>query len=224
MKSDNSKEVDKPLKREGVYQSSKLREREERILQVTKDLLAEVGYEQMTMGEAAKRAGVARATLYNAYKNKENLAVLTIEDSLQQIRNTVSDIHPESGLDDILATNEAALEQMLLAPEYSREMARLLFRSELDNPITKLLFDEDETIPSLQTAQDKRQITDELSPEQIAGQMESASWGAILEWSMGTITDEELRVKNRLGLLLILYAVAKGRNKSLIKSQIEQVS
>lgn len=217
---------ERALKRAGVYQSTNLKDRERRILNVMRDLLADVGYEALKMSDVAKRAGVARATLYNAYGNKEHLALLAIEDSLEQIRATVEKKEPAEGLEAVLVRGEANTKQMLSVPEYTREMARLMFRADRNHPIVDTLFvsDRSRVIRDIEDAQKLGQLRDDFTAEQISDRIRAQSWGTILEWSLGTTTNEDLEVNSYLGLLLILHSVAKGSAKATLSKKLEALS
>ena len=52
--------------------------REEHILDVARELLPRVGYEAMSMEELASEAGISKATLYQHFASKEELAVQVI--------------------------------------------------------------------------------------------------------------------------------------------------
>ncbi|WP_414589293.1 TetR/AcrR family transcriptional regulator [Scytonema sp. PCC 10023] len=52
------------------------------ILQATLELLAEVGFERMSMNAIATRAGVGKPIIYRRYKSKEELVADAIESKL----------------------------------------------------------------------------------------------------------------------------------------------
>jgi AcrR family transcriptional regulator len=58
------------------------RRRRTTILSVARELVAERGYEGLTIRDLAQRAGVAPQTLYDNYKNKDNLLALALEEHL----------------------------------------------------------------------------------------------------------------------------------------------
>lgn len=70
--------------------------REEAILDSTSELLTKVGYTAMSMDEVAEHVGISKATLYQHFASKEELAVYTI---VRKMRLTV----------DFIAAQDAAL-------------------------------------------------------------------------------------------------------------------
>ncbi|HLK58033.1 MAG TPA: helix-turn-helix domain-containing protein, partial [Chthonomonadaceae bacterium] len=65
------------------------------ILDATEILLARSGYQQMTMEDIAKEAGVARRTIYLHFKGKEEVALSSIdrvvERLLEQLRSLAAE-------------------------------------------------------------------------------------------------------------------------------------
>ncbi|MEH2363182.1 TetR/AcrR family transcriptional regulator [Nostoc sp.] len=61
------------------------------ILQATLDLLAEVGYESMSIEAIASRAGVGKTTIYRRYTSKEEL----VADAIESLRDDLA--IPETG-------------------------------------------------------------------------------------------------------------------------------
>src|SRR5579859_4700047 len=67
--------------------------REEAIVEVAYDMLAEEGYERMSMDDLAKRVGIAKATLYQHFPSKEDVLVGVI---IGFMRRSEADLLPES--------------------------------------------------------------------------------------------------------------------------------
>ncbi|MEH2209546.1 TetR/AcrR family transcriptional regulator [Nostoc sp.] len=75
------------------------------ILQATLDLLAEVGYESMSIEAIASRAGVGKTTIYRRYTSKEEL----VADAIESLRDDLAIPDTDSfwGDMDILINNAA---------------------------------------------------------------------------------------------------------------------
>src|SRR5690242_3281955 len=61
------------------------------ILQATLDLLAEVGYQSMSIEAIASRAGVGKTTIYRRYTSKEEI----VADAIESLREDIST--PDTG-------------------------------------------------------------------------------------------------------------------------------
>jgi len=65
-------------------------EKQMRILDVATRSFARNGYNQVSMAEVAKEAGVAEGTVYEYYQNKENLLISIPEGKLRELRDHIS--------------------------------------------------------------------------------------------------------------------------------------
>ena len=61
-------------------------DRRRRILESTRDLLAEGGYDGLQMRVLAERAGVSPMTLYNRFGNKDDLILTALQEMLGGLR------------------------------------------------------------------------------------------------------------------------------------------
>jgi AcrR family transcriptional regulator len=98
------------------------------ILQATLDLLAEVGYESMSIEAIASRAGVGKTTIYRRYTSKEEL----VADAIESLRNdlTIPDTGSFWGDMDILINHAA---QKIDSP-LGRQTLALIVSTASSNP------------------------------------------------------------------------------------------
>ncbi|BAY96334.1 TetR family transcriptional regulator [Tolypothrix tenuis PCC 7101] len=98
------------------------------ILQATLDLLAEVGYQSMSIEAIASRAGVGKTTIYRRYTSKEEL----VADAIESLRADVA--IPDTGTFwgdmDILIDNAA---KKILSP-LGRQTLALIISTASSNP------------------------------------------------------------------------------------------
>jgi AcrR family transcriptional regulator len=98
------------------------------ILQATLELLAEVGFERMSIDAIATRAGVGKTTIYRRYKSKEEL----VADAIESLREDV--IIPDTGSfwGDIEALIQSAA-QITLSP-LGRQTVAMIISSATSSP------------------------------------------------------------------------------------------
>jgi len=98
------------------------------ILQATLKLLAEVGFERMSIDAIASRAGVGKTTIYRRYNSKEEL----VADAIESLREEV--VIPDTGTlwgdIDVLIQNAA---QITLNP-LGRQTVAMIISSASSNP------------------------------------------------------------------------------------------
>lgn len=98
------------------------------MLQATLELLAEVGFNAMSMDAIAARAGVGKTTIYRRYSSKAEL----VADAIESLREEVS--IPDTGnlANDLDALIESAA-QITLSP-IGRQTVAIITSSALSNP------------------------------------------------------------------------------------------
>jgi AcrR family transcriptional regulator len=98
------------------------------ILQATLEVLAEVGFERMSMDAIATRAKVSKPTIYRRYKSKEEL----VADAIESLREEI--IIPDTGSfwGDIEALIQSAA-QITLTP-LGRQTIAMIISSATSNP------------------------------------------------------------------------------------------
>lgn len=73
------------------------RDKQAKVLQTARELFKEKGFDGATMDEIAQRARVAKATLYNHYKNKEDLFLALILTITQDVEAEVDAARVDAG-------------------------------------------------------------------------------------------------------------------------------
>lgn len=117
-----SEHVSKPPGRPRSLQSHQA------ILQATLDLLAEVGYQSMSIEAIAARAGVGKPTIYRRYSSKEEL----VADAIESLREEVPLLDTGSlwGDIDVLIENAA---KIILSP-LGRQTIALIISTASSSP------------------------------------------------------------------------------------------
>ena len=93
-----------------------LDERRSTILENARQMIAECGYEKVTVRQLAERCGVSVPTLYNQFGNKDQLLATAIEDYFYRTPAN----HEPTGLARLLATIDAVPMRLLQDPNYHR--------------------------------------------------------------------------------------------------------
>ncbi|HEY5582160.1 MAG TPA: TetR/AcrR family transcriptional regulator [Rhodoferax sp.] len=96
------------------FKQQMLKAREEAIIQTVNRLLAEKGFEAMTVDEVAHQVGIAKASLYKHFASKEDLAAVAMVRVMRRARDFISTL-PEQAppLDKLRAVLRWTLEVKL---------------------------------------------------------------------------------------------------------------
>ena len=117
-----------------TYDSPRQAARRASILEATRDLISKRGYEGTTVRDVAELAGVAKGTLYNIYGGKDELIFSAVMDVRDDLRERTIDLAPRPGLDSILKSDRAVLDEILRTPTYVEAIARALLNEGNHNP------------------------------------------------------------------------------------------
>ena len=122
-----------------IYSSARMRERRSRILSETRDLIAEGSIHEFSMAELADRCGVAKRTLYNAFRNKDGVVIAAINEGYVTFMERTVFHHPGE-------TTEGAIERLVRihtraidVKSYFRAIVDIYFSSSVDADLRSLL-------------------------------------------------------------------------------------
>ena len=86
------------------FKAQMLLAREDAIIKVVNQLLAEKGFEAMTVDEVAANVGIAKASLYKHFSSKEDLAAAAMVHVMQRAQAFLDTLPPEAAALDKLRT------------------------------------------------------------------------------------------------------------------------
>ncbi|MBL8327843.1 MAG: TetR/AcrR family transcriptional regulator [Rubrivivax sp.] len=148
-----------------------LRVREEAIVDVVNRLLADRGYEQMTVDEVAAEVGIAKASLYKHFPSKEALAAAAMVRTLQRAQAVLAELAMRATMQP--AERLRAVVLWIMQMQYEGAMPSLpaensTLRNVLmaDKGYTGLLMEVSETLGGwIEQAQQAGEIDRSLPPE-----------------------------------------------------------
>lgn len=86
------------------FKAQMLLAREDAIIKVVNQLLAEKGFEAMTVDEVAANVGIAKASLYKHFSSKEDLAAAAMVGVMQRAQQFLNTLPPDVSAADKLRT------------------------------------------------------------------------------------------------------------------------
>ena len=86
------------------FKTQMLQAREDAIIHVVNRLLAEKGFDAMTVDEVAAQVGIAKASLYKHFPSKEDLAAAAMVHVMRRAQNHLKHLPPEASPLDKLRT------------------------------------------------------------------------------------------------------------------------
>lgn len=180
------------------------------ILDTVREKLSEEGYEGLTMRGIADEAGVSPSTLYEIFHSKDSLVLAALRGSLQFFAEMEAVCEP--GLEHLVMRLESLAAGLEVASDI---VSQLLFRSEPDSAVTKLLLNgaiearRDVLIEMRQL----KQVVESTDIELYSRILTYATWGPIILTVKGVLPKHELRSELIRASIEPLFAVATRQSQ-----------
>ena len=207
------------------FASARQRERGERILEVTRAMLSEAGYHGVTLREVCARAGIARKTLYERYRSKDELVLAALAEVLRGVDARASRRAGEGGIDALLAYDAAVSRQIVRAPKYAAAMGHALFQAAPTDALVDALLGA--AVRQHQSALALAHELGEIQPgtdiAMLARHLAAQSWGVILLWMKGLLELEQIDRETKKAHLMTLIAVTRGRRHEALRQSLAEL-
>jgi AcrR family transcriptional regulator len=182
-------------------------ERRERILETAREIIAEHGFDGLTLRELAREAGVTVPTLYNLIGNKDQLLVAAVAEQTERFLRGI-----ERAPGDVLPIVEANLRELLRMPRYYRSLLRLLLTSEAAatarNNVTAALGGQLRS--ALGELAEAGGLEDWVDLDALSGQIQLTLAATSQAWAGGRISDRAFARRERYGVALLMLGVTRG--------------
>lgn len=180
-------------------------DQQRRVLDSTRQMLAEEGYDGLQMRALAERADVSLMTIYNRFGNKDDLILLALREMLSDLGERV-DGSGKRGIELTLHNAEVVGKQILETPEYARAMALMVFNGQPGSPIVQTLLGDALTSAREQITEMRklRELNDSVDVTLLARGLSVCGWSSILLWMKNLVPDDEFLAQYRRAPLLVL--------------------
>ena len=199
-------------------------ERRERIARVARKLVAERGYDGLTMRDLARAARVAVPTLYNLFGSKDAILVAELEASARHIAARLP-----TGGDSFFARGMAAFEfgMSLIeeSPEFYRAVMRMFMSSPEMDAMRRRVEDGYMAImaSNLTAAKAAGQLADWAQPAVVARHMFGLYMASFLAWGVGELDLAGFRAAALSGCCHLLAGVARGPFAADVEARIREL-
>lgn len=207
-----------------AYASPRQLARQERILEAARGLIAEKGYEGLTMRDLAKASGVSDKTLYNLFTSKDHLVLTAVADLLDAIVQRVEAGAKAAGLATLLHYSDCMMQQILENPAYARAMASSLFQADEHSSLVGVLLASNERFlrQELRRASQRHELTEDADPAALARLLGAHMWGVLLLWNKGLLDMQQLPVASIQSLCFTLRGVANEKGTAIINTRLSR--
>lgn len=177
-----------------------------KILNASMDLFKEKGYNNVSVNEICKKAGIQRCSFYNLFSNKDDIIIYIVSNLQGDYKGT---------LEEFIATDDELQRIWLLYYKYldmaiklGPEMVGVLCKLEIDNRLGLIHYIEqykDWFIALVKECQKKKIIKNPLPAEDIFDLSAKLSYALTFQWSISNgafdIKDESVKMIEKLYLI-----------------------
>ena len=187
--------------------TARQRERRTRILDATYALLAEHGYDAVSMKMIAANAGVAERTLFNIYATKDALIATSARERTEGIIEEAWRSATDHGIGFFLSLSETLARRTLEAPEVARALAPVLIQH-ADLVGLHKVYER-----YVGRALDELVEQDALAPAEVdvlTALIAMRMVSAVTLWAANVIADANLETQMRLAVCQVLLPNVRG--------------
>src|SRR6185369_5173900 len=198
-------------------------ERRARILAAARELIAERGFDGLTMRELARASRVSVPTVYNLFGGKHAVLVAELEETFSAVVRGLADVGRGSFVERAIAICDAGNRDLFAVPAYSRELVHVFLVSEETRPIRRAIGDRYIALMAdvLRDGQAAGELAAWAEPTTVANRMFAHYLHALIEWANGELEDRAFRASTELGMALMLLGLARGRAVRMLTARIE---
>lgn len=211
--------------RRAGYSSPSIIARRHRILDETRRMIGEVGIANLSMDDVAKRADVAKRTLYNAFQSKEHLVASAISQYFEDYTSKIRYTTPANSLEWMLEHLVLVAGRNIDIRNYTRALLNVYFSTEVDPEIRKAIYDivatsHEPWVLSLEAA---GQLRPWINAADLIAMLARTRYATAHAWTEGQITDEEFVPSVVRGFFIPMAGATTGAVHAQILDLLEHL-
>ena len=188
-------------------------ERKQRILDVARLLIADHGYEGVTMRELAEKSLVSVPTLYNLFGGKNELLFAAVESYFKRLLGGGERAGTEKGLSKLLSLIETVSRETVRHAAYMRALMGFFGGPGASAGLLELVERELTTqlVEALEQMQRQRQLAAWVDPQALSERLRGQLTIVTFEWSQRYLSDAGLRGASLYGAGALLLGLVRGK-------------
>lgn len=197
--------------------------RRSNILSSARQLLSKHGYKGVTMRLLADHSGVALKTLYDYYKNKDDLLREAIEDRYALIYGMIEENTTWYGFNRLLFIAESIVGAMFADKRFAKEMLRLREAAGYGNQYDATRLQSYKR--AINEIEQQGDLKDWVDVDFLTPLLTRQAGLAMLSWAAGRISDDVLEPYFKLNICTVLDGLTEGQtNKQItvLEKQLHQ--
>lgn len=188
-------------------------ERKQRILAMARQMIAEHGYDGVTMRDLAEKSLVSVPTLYNLFGGKNELLLSAVESYFGDLMGDGERVDAPEGLARIIALADTLGRETPRHAAYARSLMSFFGNVSDAGGLHEIATSRltNELIGALQQMQSHRQLVAWADPRALGTRLASLLSITTFEWARNQITDKELHGAMLYAAGIVLLGLARGK-------------
>ncbi|MFT7220413.1 MAG: AcrR family transcriptional regulator [Candidatus Azotimanducaceae bacterium] len=192
------------------------------IMKTARLMIAERGFNALTIRDLAEACRVSVPTLYNQFGGKDQLLAAAIEDHFTADPGQLENITGLTGLDRINAILDFIAMQFLESPAFHRRLLEAFGSLESTASVQKKITADlaQEIEGELTGMQARGEVTPWVNCRTLSGQVTAAFIGATVIWGSGDIQDHQLSPAIAYGTGLVMLGIVHDELRPQIEHRL----
>lgn len=207
------------------YASPSIVARRHRILNETRKMIGEVGIANLSMDDVAKRAGVAKRTLYNAFQSKEHLIASAISKYFEDYASQIELSTGEETLDRMVERLGVVARRNMSIRNYTRALMNVYFSSDVDPEIRQAIHEiaSKSHEPWVRELERKRQLAAWVDADHLIDALVRLRYATAHAWAEGQIPHDKLVEEALRGFLTYMAGATTGSARKEIVEVLSEL-
>lgn len=208
------------------YASPSILARRNRILTETRKMIAEVGLARLAMDDVARRANVAKRTLYNAFQSKEHLVATAISRYFEAYESKIKYTNDDATtLDWMVERLIIVARRNLTIRNYTRALMDIYHSSDVDPQIRQAIHDiaARSHAPWIRKLASSRQLQPWIKPDALISLLVRYRYALAQAWTEGEIAEEDLVLEVLRGFFTYMAGATRGRARKEILDLLDNL-
>lgn len=213
--------LDGDLRRAG-YSSPSIMARRHRILSETQRLIGEVGVANVSLDDVARRADVAKRTLYNVFLSKERLIATAIRQYFDDVVANIGFSAPPLSLDHMIERMLNMGIYSIKARNYARALMAVYHAPDTSPDIRAAIHCGaiDTHGPWIRLIAAKGQLQPWVEVDELIDCLVTLRFGVVNDWTLGLLEDRDFPEKLARAPLLLLAGATRGATREEVDEKL----
>jgi AcrR family transcriptional regulator len=187
-------------------------ERRARILAAARRLIADHGYDALSMRTLARESRVSVPTLYNLFGSKHALLAAEMQETFADVSRALELAPKGDVLDRAETLLDAGVRNLTAMPGFHRELVHVMLTTPETDPIRLEIEEQYIAVMAgnLRAGQAEGELAGWFDADVLSRQMFVTFLTAMLGWARGVLDDVQFRSAAIYGQTMLLLGVARG--------------